>query len=74
VRLSRASDEVVTPERLEMTNPRRPRFIYVLSDGGWADTQAGVLRDRRSGGAASGGGEAAPQRRGDGARRLSGFS
>ena len=26
-------------ERLEMTNPRRPRFVYVLSDGGWADTQ-----------------------------------
>ena len=29
-------------EHLEMTNPRRPRFLYVLSDGGWADTQAGV--------------------------------
>ena len=25
-------------EQLEMTNPRRPRFVYVLSDGGWADT------------------------------------
>ena len=33
-------------EHLEMTNPRRPRFVYVLSDGGWADTQAGVARIR----------------------------
>jgi hypothetical protein len=33
-------------ERLEMTNPRRPRFIYVLSDGGWSDTRAGVARIR----------------------------
>ena len=33
-------------EYLEMTNPRRPRFVYVLSDGGWADTQAGVSRVR----------------------------
>ena len=33
-------------EQLEMTNPRRPRFVYVLSDGGWADTQAGVTRIR----------------------------
>jgi Mg-chelatase subunit ChlD len=32
-------------ERLEMTNPRRPRFVYVLSDGGWAD-RAGVERIR----------------------------
>ena len=31
---------------LEMTNPRRPRFIYVLSDGGWSDTSAGVRRIR----------------------------
>jgi hypothetical protein len=29
-----------------MTNPRRPRFVYVLSDGGWADTQAGVQKIR----------------------------
>ena len=29
-------------DQLEMTNPRRPRFIYVLSDGGWYDTEAGV--------------------------------
>ena len=33
-------------EQVEMTNPRRPRFVYVLSDGGWADTQAGVARIR----------------------------
>ena len=29
-----------------MANPRRPRFVYVLSDGGWADTHAGVQRIR----------------------------
>jgi hypothetical protein len=29
-------------DQLEMTNRRRPRFVYVLSDGGWADTRAGV--------------------------------
>ena len=34
-------------EQLEMTNHRRPRFVYVLSDGGWADTQAGVAQIRR---------------------------
>ena len=33
-------------DRLEMTNPRRPRFIYVLSDGAWYDTRAGVERIR----------------------------
>ena len=33
-------------EQLEMTNPRRPRFVYVVSDGGWADTRAGVERIR----------------------------
>jgi Mg-chelatase subunit ChlD len=32
--------------RLDMTNPRRPRFAYVLSDGGWYDTAAGVARIR----------------------------
>jgi Mg-chelatase subunit ChlD len=31
---------------LEMTNPRRPRFLYVLSDGGWADTRPGVQKIR----------------------------
>ena len=34
-------------DQLEMTNPRRPRFVYVLSDGGWSDTRAGVDRIRR---------------------------
>ena len=33
-------------DHLEMTNPRRPRFVYVLSDGGWADTRAGLERIR----------------------------
>jgi len=33
-------------EHLEMTNARRPRIVYVLSDGGWADTQSGVERIR----------------------------
>ncbi len=29
-----------------MQNPRRPRFIYCISDGGWADTRAGVEKIR----------------------------
>ena len=29
-------------DHLEFNNPRRPRFTYVISDGGWYDTQAGV--------------------------------
>jgi Mg-chelatase subunit ChlD len=33
-------------DQLEMTNPRRPRFVYVLSDGGWSDTRVGVKRIR----------------------------
>ena len=33
-------------DQLEMTNPRRPRFLYVLTDGGWSDTRAGVERIR----------------------------
>jgi hypothetical protein len=33
-------------EQLELTKPRRPRFVYVLSDGGWSDTRAGVERIR----------------------------
>jgi hypothetical protein len=37
--------ELVSDE-LEMTNPRRPRFVYVLSDGGWSDTRAGIERIR----------------------------
>ena len=38
---------VAASDCLEMTNPRRPRFAYVLSDGGWYDTPAGVERIRR---------------------------
>ncbi len=34
-------------EQLEINNPRRPRFVYVLSDGGWSDTHAGVQRIRQ---------------------------
>ena len=37
--------ELIT-DQLEITNPRRPRFVYVLSDGGWSDTRAGVERIR----------------------------
>lgn len=37
---------VAASDRLDMTNPRRPRFAYVLSDGGWYDTPAGVERIR----------------------------
>jgi hypothetical protein len=33
-------------EHLEFDNPRRPRFVYCLSDGGWYDTQAGVQKVR----------------------------
>jgi hypothetical protein len=33
-------------DQLEMANPRRPRFVYVLSDGGWSDTREGVERIR----------------------------
>ena len=33
-------------DQLEMTNRRRARFVYVLSDGGWSDTRAGVERIR----------------------------
>jgi Mg-chelatase subunit ChlD len=33
-------------DRLDITNPRRPRFTYVLSDGGWYDTANGVARIR----------------------------
>ncbi|WP_028064665.1 vWA domain-containing protein [Solirubrobacter soli] len=42
-----AGDAIVLAcDQLEMTNPRRPRFSYVLSDGGWYDTPAGVERIR----------------------------
>ena len=32
-------------DQLEMTNARRPRFMYVLSDGGWYDTAGGRGED-----------------------------
>lgn len=42
-----AGDAIVAAsDHLEMTNPRRPRFAYVVSDGGWYDTPAGVERIR----------------------------
>jgi hypothetical protein len=37
---------VLAAEQLEMTNPRRPRLTYVISDGGWYDTEAGVHKIR----------------------------
>jgi len=38
-----AGDAIVEGcSHLEMTNQRRPRMVYILSDGGWYDTQAGV--------------------------------
>jgi hypothetical protein len=33
-------------EHLEFDNPRRPRFLYCVSDGGWIDTEAGVKKVR----------------------------
>jgi hypothetical protein len=33
-------------EMLDMANRRRPRAVYVLSDGGWFDTEAGVNKIR----------------------------
>jgi hypothetical protein len=33
-------------EHLEMDNPQRPRLLYLLSDGGWMDTENGVRRIR----------------------------
>ena len=33
-------------KHLEFNNPRRPRFTFVVSDGGWYDTQAGVAKIR----------------------------
>ena len=34
-------------DRLELHNPRRPRFLYCISDGGWYDTQTGVEQIHR---------------------------
>jgi hypothetical protein len=40
-----AADAItLAASQLEMTNPRRPRFAYLLSDGGWYDTQTGVTK------------------------------
>ena len=33
-------------DQLELDNPRRPRFVYCLSDGGWYDTERGVAKIR----------------------------
>jgi Mg-chelatase subunit ChlD len=35
---------VMCCEHLEMENRSRPRFLYILSDGGWFDTEAGVRK------------------------------
>jgi Mg-chelatase subunit ChlD len=37
---------VMCAERLELDNPRRPRLIFCISDGGWFDTSAGVTKIR----------------------------
>jgi hypothetical protein len=31
-------------EQLELDNPHRPRLAYVVSDGGWCDTERGVAK------------------------------
>jgi Mg-chelatase subunit ChlD len=33
-------------DQLEMENRRRPRAVWILSDGGWSDTEAGVHKIR----------------------------
>lgn len=33
-------------DQLDMENRRRPRFLYVLSDGGWYDSENGVAKIR----------------------------
>ena len=33
-------------KHLEFDNPRRPRFTFVVSDGGWYDSQASVAKIR----------------------------
>ncbi|MDO8208969.1 vWA domain-containing protein [Conexibacter sp. CPCC 206217] len=38
---------VMTADQLDMENRRRPRAVYVLSDGGWWDTEEGVAKIRR---------------------------
>jgi Mg-chelatase subunit ChlD len=42
-----AGDAIVLgADQLEMENPRRPRAVWILSDGGWYDTEAGVRKIR----------------------------
>jgi hypothetical protein len=42
-----AGDAIVMgAEHLDMENRRRPRAVYVISDGGWFDTEAGVHKIR----------------------------
>jgi hypothetical protein len=42
-----AADAIeLVSDQLEMSNPRHPRFVYVISDAGWADTRTGVERIR----------------------------
>ena len=38
---------VMCADELEMDNLQRPRLAYILSDGGWYDTQAGVAKIER---------------------------
>jgi len=37
---------VLCAEHLELDNPRRPRLIFCISDGGWFDTENGVAKIR----------------------------
>jgi hypothetical protein len=37
---------VMVADELDMETRTRPRFVYVLSDGGWYDTEAGVEKIR----------------------------
>jgi Mg-chelatase subunit ChlD len=37
---------VIGADQLEMDNRRRPRAVYIVSDGGWYDTETGVQKIR----------------------------
>jgi hypothetical protein len=37
---------VIGANQIEMENRRRPRAVYIVSDGGWYDTEAGVQKIR----------------------------
>ena len=43
---SPATRSRIGAEHLDMENRRRPRAVYVISDGGWCDTEAGVQKIR----------------------------